>query len=218
MPRTPRSVISTWNEPPLEDYLDPDWHEQAHFKHSQELIIELVTRLTQASSEPLALLDVPCGNGRFYRGLEQADLLGKVAYTGVDITPKLVHASRQLMPGVLIVEGSIEALPFTDASFDLVVAQHIIRHLESYEQAMREILRVSSQWVVVAEKGAAPPGAQDIRDAYWSEFYGSHFWAISWEPNRLKAFARENGAALAFTLNDARQDDPDGQYLYVFCR
>jgi SAM-dependent methyltransferase len=217
-PRVRRDFESTWNERPLEYYLDPDWHERAHFKRSQELIVDFVARLATTRSAPLTLLDAPCGNGRFYRGLESAGLLGKVEYTGVDLTPKLVEASRRLMPGVAIVEGSVEALPFADGSFEVVVAQHIIRHLETFEQAVREFLRVSRSFVIVAEKGAALPGAPDIRDAYWSEADKSHYWAISWEPNHLKQFARENGAALAFTLNDARHDDPDGQYVYVFCR
>jgi ubiquinone/menaquinone biosynthesis C-methylase UbiE len=193
------------------------WHEQDHYQRSQELIVEYLDRVAPGDRR-LSLLDAPCGNGRLYRGLKRAGLLKRVEYTGVDITQGLVDASRQLMPGVRIAQGSVEDLPFDEDSFDVVVSQHIIRHLETYEQAVHEFLRVARDSVIVAEKGAPLPGAADIIDAYWSERNKSYYWANSWEPTRLKKVARAHGALVTFTLNDARQDDPDGQFLYVFRR
>jgi ubiquinone/menaquinone biosynthesis C-methylase UbiE len=212
----PPRFESNWDEP-LEAYLDLDWHEQVHYKRSQELVIEFLGRIAPPGRE-LELLDAPCGNGRLYRGLEQAGLLERIHYTGVDITPGLVEASRQLMPTVTIAQGSVEALPFADGAFDVIVSQHVIRHLESYESAIQEFLRVSRDLVVIAEKGAAEPGAPDIIDAYWSSRTESYYWANSWEPTRLKQFARAHGARHTFTLNDARADDPDGQFVYVFSK
>jgi len=212
----PREFESNWDEPP-DAYLDLDWHEQAHYKRSQELVVEFLDRVAPPGRE-LELLDAPCGNGRLYRGLERAGVLDRIHYTGVDITAGLVEASRQLMPDVRIEQGSVEALPFPDGAFDVIVSQHVIRHLETYENAVREYLRVSRDLVVIAEKGAAEPGAPDVIDAYWSARTESYYWANSWEPTRLKRFAQEHGARHTFTLNDARTDDPDGQFVYVFSK
>jgi ubiquinone/menaquinone biosynthesis C-methylase UbiE len=211
----PRGFRSTWDRP-VEEFLNLEWHEQPHYKRSQELVVEYLDRFAPRDGTKLALLDAPCGNGRLYRGLERAGLLDRIAYTGVDLTENLVAATRQLIPGAEIVQGSVEELPFEDDSFDVIVSQHVIRHLETYERAVPEYLRVSRGTVIIAEKGAALPGAPDIIDVYWSDNTQSHYWANSWEPTRLKAYARAHGARTTFTLNDARQDDPDGQFVYVF--
>src|SRR4029453_7496302 len=94
--------------------------------------------------------------------------------------------------------------------------QHILRHLPAYEDAVRELLRVSGWLTVVAEKDASQ-GRDKLGTGYSPGSLGQ-FWANAWDPVRLKRFARGNGAAIAFTLNDAKLDDPGAQYIYVFER
>lgn len=50
-------------------------------------------------------------------------------------------------PGVRIVQASIERLPFTDRSFDVVWASEILEHLETFE-ALNELERVSDRLIV----------------------------------------------------------------------
>jgi SAM-dependent methyltransferase len=210
---TPREPFeSKWNLP-LEIWLDPHRQEQPHNERSQELVVEYLRRALRYTEGRISLLDAPCGNGRLYRGLEREGLLDRIDYAGLDLTPNLVEAARRLMPAHEITMGSVESMPFPDASFDVIVAQHILRHLESYEQAIREYLRVGRWMVVIVEKAAAEK--KDEKGTGYSEGEG-HFWTNSWDPVRIKHFARANGASIGFTLNDARRDDPDGQFIYVF--
>jgi SAM-dependent methyltransferase len=161
------------------------------------------------------LLDAACGNGRLYRGLARGGLLDRVEYIGADVTPKMVEAASRLMPGVEIDQADVEALPYEDDRFDVAVAQHILRHLDRYERAVDELLRVA-RVVVIVEKDVGE--GRDRRGTYHDPEIESTFWVNAWEPGRLKEYARSRGARMAFALNDARIDDPDGQFIYVFAR
>ena len=193
-----------------------DWleNEPPANTRSQELVIDYVAQTFKGSVDAVSLLDVACGNGRLYRGLQSAGLLDRVEYYGSDITPKLIEACRTLMPGVPFQQESAEKLPYEDGSFDVVVCQHAIPYLVYYDRAVREMLRVAGRLVLLVVKGIGTK--DDLLGTYWNEQHKTYFRSNLYEPTKLKAFARSNGAALAFTLNDARYDDPAGQYVYVF--
>ena len=214
VPRPTADFESTWELLPDEDYVDPDWHEQRHFQRSQQIIVEFIEAMV--GNGGLSLLDVPCGNGRLYRGLQRAGLLDKVEYRGADITTKLLDAVRTLHPEVQVDQASAEHLPYADNSFDVVVTQHLIRHLPYYEDAVRELLRVSRRIVLIAEKDIGDE--RDELGHHYNEHHRSRYWVNNYEPTRLKQFARNNGAAIAFMLNNPRSDEPDGQVVYGFVK
>ncbi len=92
-----------------------------------------------------SLLDAAAGVCTDYWGLKKNGFM--IDYLGVDITPKLVAFNKKM--NVPIVEGSIEALPASDKSFDICYARHILEHLDSYERALRELIRVAKKEVLV---------------------------------------------------------------------
>src|SRR6478672_2078332 len=67
---------------------------------------------------PRKALDVGCGEGRFCRMLKQH----AVDVTGMDPTTALLTVARTRDPQGTYLEGVAERLPFSDASFDLVVS------------------------------------------------------------------------------------------------
>jgi ubiquinone/menaquinone biosynthesis C-methylase UbiE len=91
------------------------------------------------------VLDVPCGTCTEYFGYQKDNMA--VAYTGLDITHYLVERAQQM--GVTAVEGSIEKIPFQDSSFELVYARHILEHLDYYELAVSECIRVAEKEALV---------------------------------------------------------------------
>jgi ubiquinone/menaquinone biosynthesis C-methylase UbiE len=65
-----------------------------------------------------ATLEVGCGEGRASR-----DLVARGhRVTGLDASPTLLRAADEADPASAYVVGAAEALPFPDATFDLVVA------------------------------------------------------------------------------------------------
>jgi SAM-dependent methyltransferase len=83
------------------------------------------------------LLDAGCGSGRT---LDELARFGRVA--GVDISPVAVAAARARGHRNVRV-AAIEALPFADASFDVVTCLDVIEHTPDDRTSLRELLRVT---------------------------------------------------------------------------
>jgi SAM-dependent methyltransferase len=83
-------------------------------------------------------LELGCGEGRVCRDLRQRgyDLVG------LDASPTLVDAARELDPDGVYVVGVAEELPFADGSFDLVVAYNSLMDVDDMPAAVREAARV----------------------------------------------------------------------------
>jgi SAM-dependent methyltransferase len=82
-----------------------------------------------------ATLEIGCGEGRFGR-----ELVGcGHRVTGVEVSPTLAALARESFD---VVEADAAALPFDDASFDLVVAFMSLIDIDDLEGAVREAARV----------------------------------------------------------------------------
>ena len=92
-------------------------------------------RRCAGASRPTALaLDAGCGSGRVFR----YELAPGCRVVGVDIGAELRDN-----PNVGDrVRGDVVRLPFADASFDAVLASHVMEHLSQAERAMAEVARV----------------------------------------------------------------------------
>lgn len=91
-----------------------------------------------------AVLDVPCGGGVALRGLRRGQ---DVRYVAADISPAMLertaaNAARRGLEQVECVEADVEHLPFTDASFDLVVSFTGLHCFPRPAAAVEEIARV----------------------------------------------------------------------------
>ncbi len=87
------------------------------------------------------VLDVGCGDGTV------AQILSKRAksYVGLDRSDKVLAAANKRLRGrnhVHFVSGDMHALPFADASFDVVLFFHVLTYAERPEIAVHEAVRV----------------------------------------------------------------------------
>lgn len=83
-------------------------------------------------------LDVGCGEGRLTRHL--ASLGHRVV--GIDASPTLVAAARELAPDMELHVANASELTFEDASFDQVVSFMCLHDVDDLDGAVREIARV----------------------------------------------------------------------------
>jgi len=84
-------------------------------------------------------LDVGCGAGAL--ALALAPIVADVV--GIDRVPELLALGRDRAPAnVSFVEGDAEALPFADASFDLVGTLRTLHHVQHPERVLAELARV----------------------------------------------------------------------------
>jgi len=134
---------------------EDEWNEvvRARFapaaEHFAERARELAPQIGERAARLLAplrgderALDAGTGAGALALGL--APLVGEVV--GCDIVPELLVEARTLAAGLANVsfsEGDIFALPFEDASFDIVGTIRTLHHLDRPQQALAELIRVA---------------------------------------------------------------------------
>ena len=70
---------------------------------------------------------------------------------GVDANPQMVEAAGQLVPQVDFREATAEALPYPDASFDLVFMGLVFHETDDPLRALQEARRVACKQVSILE-------------------------------------------------------------------
>ncbi len=87
------------------------------------------------------VLDVACGTGVLTRAAaSRAGPSGAV--TGLDRNPGMLAVASRLSPTLRWQQGTAEALPFPDQSFDAVVSQFGLMFVPEPAAALREMMRV----------------------------------------------------------------------------
>ena len=87
------------------------------------------------------VLDVGCGNGRFFELLAKKN----IHYQGLDFSERLIEIARQKYPGQKFQVDSILNLPYADQTFDVVVCAATLHHIPSKDfrlKAMQEMSRI----------------------------------------------------------------------------
>lgn len=136
----------------------------------EALLLKLI-----GSPAGLRILDAGCGDGALATAL--AGRGGNM--TGVDADPHTLAAARARAEtmglALAFVEGDIRALPFPDASFDVVVAVTVLCFVPQAEQAVLEMARVlrPGGCLVIGELGRWNLWAAKRRIKGW---FGSATW------------------------------------------
>ncbi len=100
--------------------------------------------------------DLGCGSGAFTELLRQAGY----SRIGLDISPKLVAIGRSKYPGLELIEGDAENLPFASESLDGVLLSALVHHFPEPRRLVAEVRR------------ALKPGAR----------------FVAYDPNRMNPF------------------------------
>lgn len=105
-----------------------------------------------------SVLEVGCNIGGNLRWL--AEILGPENVAGVDVNARALEILRETVPGIDARQASGAGLPFEDGQFDLVFTTGVLIHQDpetGLKPMMREIVRVSSRYVIAGEYYAEEP-------------------------------------------------------------
>jgi SAM-dependent methyltransferase len=135
----------------------------------------------------MRLLDVGCGPGSITRGLAERVAPGEAV--GLDLSRETLAAAREeaAVRGLVNLryeEGSVYALPFPDASFDVVYAHQVVQHLREPAAALQETLRVLK-----------PGGLVAVRDVDWgtASYWPTDPWIDRFVEMHFKTWYRNGG-------------------------
>jgi ubiquinone/menaquinone biosynthesis C-methylase UbiE len=156
-------------------------------QHAQRTADEAAAFLIPRLRAGMRLLDVGCGPGSITRGLAERLAPGEVV--GVDLSKETLEDARRDaaargLANLHYEEASVYALPFADASFDVVYAHQVLQHLREREAALAEMLRV-----------LRPAGLLAIREVDWKTvaFWPEDPWITRFVEVHLKTWYRNGG-------------------------
>jgi len=87
------------------------------------------------------LLDCGCGTAPMLSLLQQK--YPERHYTGIDLTPEMIEVARaKNMPGVKLIVGDCEKLPFPNESFDVVICCQSFHHYPKVQDFFDSVSRV----------------------------------------------------------------------------
>jgi SAM-dependent methyltransferase len=113
----------------------------------EKLDVERVVDLCLEGGPIVSVLDIGTGTGLFAEAFSRR---GK-AVSGVDVNPEMLAEARRFVPKGDFREGIAEALPFQDATFDLVFLGLVLHEADETLKALKETKRVARQWVCILE-------------------------------------------------------------------
>lgn len=104
---------------------------------SNRRLIDAFARLT-GLKRGARVADLGCGSGAFTEMLRQQGY----SAVGVDISPKLIAVGRAKYPGLELIEGDVEHLPFPAESLDGILLSGLVHHLPDPSLCAAEAYRV----------------------------------------------------------------------------
>ena len=111
------------------------------------------------------VLDVGSGPG-ILTG-ELAARLGPEAVTAIDPSATFVEAARDRHPGVTVLQGSAEELPFPDSAFDASLAQLVVHFMTDPVRGLAEMRRVTRDGGAVAASVWDLAGGRAPLSLFW---------------------------------------------------
>jgi SAM-dependent methyltransferase len=162
------------------------------------------------------MLDAGCGSGRVFQYTFQAAQRPRLI-VGVDVTDE-PRANRNVDTAA---RADLAALPFRDASFDIVISSHVAENLERPERVFGELARVlrpggrllvltPNRWHYVTVTSAVMPHALHVRFNRWRGVQAGDIFPTRYRANtagRLRALC--GGAGLRVERLEQFETEPE---------
>jgi ubiquinone/menaquinone biosynthesis C-methylase UbiE len=147
--------------------------------------------------EPKTLLDIGAGTGRTLRHFQ--DTMPGISVRGIEPAGALIEQSvlQNGIPEGLIIQGTGEALPFEDETFDVVCSFAILHHVRRPEAVVREVMRVARRAVVIVDGNGFGPGRWLVRLLKLALYKAGLWGAVHFLKTGRKSYLLTPGDGLA---------------------
>ena len=166
------------------------------------------------SCAPGTILDAGCGEG-----INLLTLVGIGGWelTGIDLDTDSLQIARDALPETVSLDhGDLEALPYPDRSFDLVIGTEVLEHVDDPSAALREMVRVSRRSLILSVPREPIWRIANVsRGRYWSRLGNTPGHVNHWSGRRFVRFCerevqvvqRRSPLPWTFLLCTSRSDD-----------
>ncbi|NQU32632.1 MAG: class I SAM-dependent methyltransferase [Bacteroidetes bacterium] len=159
---------------------------------SKKLLANFFSAIEQFYSkiEAEIVLDIGCGEGMLLNVLEPYAKEQKCF--AIDIDPKEVRDAKKNIPFCTVSVGNAYKIPFENNFADIVICSEVLEHLESPEDALNEIHRVSNRYAILTVPNEPLWSFLNmVRLKYWNEFGNTPGHINRWTPQEFKDIVRE---------------------------
>jgi SAM-dependent methyltransferase len=113
-----------------------------HWWHLGMRSIEAVLLGDRLQRTGQSVLDAGCGTGGFLAWAESTGAFDRLA--GSDVSAEAIELAREVVPQAELRVAPLDALPFEDAAFDLVVVEDVLQHVhqDALDRSFAELRRV----------------------------------------------------------------------------
>jgi 2-polyprenyl-3-methyl-5-hydroxy-6-metoxy-1,4-benzoquinol methylase len=162
---------------------------------------------TQAA--PASILDVGCGEGFVVKHLRET--VAPPRLDGLDIDRPVLDVARFQNRSSGFARASVFELPFPADSYDLVLCNEVLEHLEAPERALGELARVSRGHLILSvPREPHYRLANMAAGANWPRWGDDADHCQRWTRGQFHAMARRH-----FSVVDTRDPFP---WVMVLCR
>jgi ubiquinone/menaquinone biosynthesis C-methylase UbiE len=171
------------------------------YMHHREFIALLAEHAGRELEQPLAIVDLGCGDARPVLPLLREFETGR--YVGVDNSPAAIDRARRALAGLAIpfeiACGSMPgALADLDGPFDLAIASYSLHHLDRQQKqhALRECRRL-----------LRPGGLLGVVDVFLEEGETREDYICRWQRNARRKFTALTGDEIESLLDHVESCD-----------
>ena len=107
------------------------------------MAIEKLLRISGANR----VCDVGCGEGFVIAYLQR---IFRCRIDGCDIDVNVLEVAKAISTSSFLCAGDIAHLPMRDKSYDVVICNEVLEHLEIVEPALAELRRISSSYCILS--------------------------------------------------------------------
>jgi 2-polyprenyl-3-methyl-5-hydroxy-6-metoxy-1,4-benzoquinol methylase len=130
-----------------------------------ETLSEIATTHRARDGAPLRVLDAGAGRGRTVRYLDQLGDLSAFELHAIDLDTSRIEDPyhRERWKSIKSVDLS-KGIPFSDSSFDLVICEQVLEHIEDIDGVLQELVRVlRAGGVLIVGTPTFPQGLASVR-------------------------------------------------------
>ncbi len=118
-----------------------------------KIVIKLMSNFFNSLDECLKsiefsnVVEAGCGEGKVTNHIYENY---KCAIEGFDIGEEAIEKAKREFSNINFDVKSIYDLPYKENQFDLVVCCEVLEHLDNYDKALKELMRISSKYVIIS--------------------------------------------------------------------